>query len=1278
VICDLFISGLSGLGIDLMKQYINLKWVRVLNSFKKISRIVGVDLSALFAADVYFGRNMAGLPAGSIVFFPYQANTFCCGIAAMVSYKQKKTSGSPQKTTSLDEIIRQIREQGCDSCQQDDFSAIDDHYLGGAVRVESLWQAVQGLKRENHFFALYMDSDDQAHLATLAKDLSAVIAAEEQILGDQMGRIPLLSVELMTSRIETLKDITWCINNEILNNIKQIKDLCRGLSQPPKSAQIGVFKKINAVLNSIDRLEVRGRDSAGISLLFILKATEFDNFEATLKQANIYNRLENRCDQDTLANRGISIHRQHADAADEQIAVSMVYKVANVVGSLGDNIAFLRRQIANDPILQTLVACPVEFNTVSAHTRWASVGAITEANCHPVDNQSVNNETAKSGIIHACLNGDIDNFQELKREFELGGDRIQDPITTDTKIIPLTIQKFIDQGHPVAEAFRLAVNKFEGSHAISMHTNLAPGKLFLAQKGSGQALFVGIAADHYIPASEVYGFVEETQQYIKLDGETVVEGKQGVTQGQLLILNQQSSGGLAGMTAMYYDGSAIELTQDDLKHTEITSRDIDRQAYPHYFLKEISESPDSMEKTLQNRWKVSADGKQHSSIVLDDSVIPPSLKQALRKDQIKRIYFIGQGTAGVAALACANILSYYMDSSIYQIGALKASEFSGFHLNENDDARSMADALVIAISQSGTTTDTNRTVDMVKERGAYTVAIVNRRDSDITFKVDGVMYTSSGRDIEMSVASTKAFYSQIVAGAVLGLYMAALKNRRDADFVSAEIRQLLQLPADMRRVLAASDVIRDSAAELAVTRTYWAAVGSGPNKASADEIRIKLSELCYKTISSDFVEDKKHIDLSSEPLIIVCAAGTRPTVIGDIIKDTAIFKAHKAIPIVIADEGEDRFDPYAETVFHVPRVPEHLAPILNTLVGHIWGYYAALAINEGSHFLYGFQDDIKRSIDEYSAGGLDVYEIILEPPFREKVAAFYNEFRKKRAAGKFPVTIGMDVSSDLTLLLKYLSGRLPVSDFDLDFNQKGTAVNMLNTLFGCLAEAISIMARPVDAIKHQAKTVTVGTSRIADRLEGILFDTLQRENFTLAQLTNSNIIVLKNLQGVIERITGTTLYQIDGLSVLAEPAEDTTIEVLRKQGDATDLSSRVEKDNRLKGTKRIIVKQGNVYIGKGRKDERSILVIPVLTGSDKRPNRIEYLLLLHVSFKATVALDTKIKALGGKYEHIKSIVQENSLIWQDRHLELVEIEELFGRSAEKIGEYIASRLNGRE
>ncbi|MCP4715998.1 MAG: SIS domain-containing protein, partial [Deltaproteobacteria bacterium] len=673
-------------------------------------------------------------------------------------------------------------------------------------------------------------------------------------------------------------------------------------------------------------------------------------------------------------------------------------------------------------------------------------------------------------------------------------------------IIPLQIQKYITQGQSLSEAFRLAVNDFEGSHAIAMHSDLAPGKLFLAQRGSGQAIFVGLANEHYLPTSEVYGFVEETQQFLRLDGEKIINGKTGPVQGQLFILDQQSGGGLAGISAMFYDGTVLDLTEKDIKYTDITSRDIDRQDYPHYFLKEISESSRSVENTLQNRWKIADDGSYR--VNLDEKVMPPELQNALLENKIRRIFFVGQGTAGVAAHACADILNYYMHDRSLIISALKSSELSGFQMAANDRNDSLCDTLIVAITQSGSTTDTNRTVDMVRERGGWTMAIVNRRDSDITFKVHGVLYTSSGRDIEMSVASTKAFYSQIVAGAVLGLHISYLKGHRDDKFVTQELHQLLQMPRHMQTVLAKKELIAASASQLAVTRTYWAAVGSGPNKASADEIRIKLSELCYKTISADYVEDKKHIDLSSEPLIIICAAGTRGTVIGDIIKDTAIFQAHKALPIVIADEGEERFTPYAQTVFHVPPVPEHLSPILNTLAGHIWGYYAALAINSGSGFLHQFREEVQQTVDAYAAEGLDVFEVILEKPFREKIARFDKEFHKKKAEKGLPAVMGLDVATDLTLLLKYLSGRLPVLDFEIDFNKKGTALNMLNSLFECLGEAINCLARPVDAIKHQAKTVTVGTSRITEKVEGLLFDTLAQNDLDISQLTASNVLVL--------------------------------------------------------------------------------------------------------------------------------------------------------------------------
>ncbi len=1243
-----------------------IKFAKKITSF---FRQVACKTASYLPADIYFGKSMASVPGGSIILFPCWENILCCGLAGIVSFKNKKKTSSHFDTASLDDMVKKIEERCFAFCKKNDFS-LEAHYLGGQSLIDSLFQAVRALKGEDHFFEIFINKDIQNKLSKLAGRLHGIIDKEAKIFYDNIGYFKSDEADRISRRIEDLRDIAWCFTSEIADNIKRTADLLGHRSdEPPTPHLVKIFKNINAVLNSIDRLEVRGRDSAGISLIFILDSAEFEKFKGAIGNANLICQLKERSNRGLLVNKGISTHESKDETGKEIVAIAITYKIAAEIGALGDNINFLRKQIKNDPILQTLAAFSHKYRTVSAHTRWASIGSINEPNCHPVDSKTTGSSAEKSGIIHVCLNGDIDNYLELKREYESKGDLIDKEMTTDTKIIPLWIEQYINQGCKVEEAFRLAVNDFKGSHAIFMHTDLAPGKLFLAQKGSGQAIFIGLAEDHYIPTSEVYGFVEETSSYLKMDGEKR-EGRNGATQGQIFVLDQESFGGTDGIKAFLYDGTPIELGKKDIKHTDITSRDIDRNDFPHYFLKEISESPVSVEKTLQNRWKIEENKNKRYVIALDERIVSKSLQKALIDKKIRRIFFVGQGTAGVAALACADIMNYYIDDPSLHISALKASELSGFKLNDHDNASSLADALVIAISQSGTTTDTNRTVEMVKERGAHTLAIVNRRDSDITFKVDGVMYTSSGRDIEMSVASTKAFYSQIIAGALLGLYIAGLKGSRDDEFVSEEIKQLRKLPGFMRKILSMSGKIEDSAKRLASTRTYWAVVGSGPNKASADEIRIKLSELCYKTISSDYVEDKKHIDLSSEPLIIVCAAGTRGAVIGDIIKDSAIFQAHKATQVVIADEGENRFDPYAEDVFHVPIVSEHLAPVLNTMVGHIWGYYAALAINEGSRFLHIFRKEIQSKIDDYAEKGVDIYEVILEKSFREKIAQFYNEFRTKRAEKRFPTAIAM--ASDLILLLKYLSGRLPVSDFELDFGVKGTPLNMLNRLFECLGESINFMARPVDAIKHQAKTVTVGTSRISERLEGILFETLAAHNFNASQLINRNIIVLKNLQDIVSHIKGSILYKIGGLSIFGELTDKTTIDVKKKEGVLKSIPSRVEEDTELKGTKKIIVRKENVYIGKGRKDGRSIIIIPIISASHSTPNIIEYLLLLNISFKENIPITVKIKALGGKYEHIKNIVQENSIVWDDKYLELVETEELFGRSAEKIGEYIVS------
>jgi glucosamine--fructose-6-phosphate aminotransferase (isomerizing) len=1220
---------------------------------------------------LYFGRCLQTVPDGSVVLFPYSPGVLNCGITGVLAFKNPSGEAiSPipmleQKIDSLSEYTWEtIRKKGLKT---------EADYLGGEALLGEIKHLCGDLKTSDGFCKIYSSKSQQDQISSLCDTLEKLIETEEQALVRNTGHLAPREYEVISRRVVALKDISWSLKRELLDNIEKVRLLGRFEQYDETLFVVKQLRGVNLVFNNLDRLEVRGRDSAGISLFFQLDESVFSQLQETLKERSLLDELEIRKTDQVLVNRTVRVTNQ-----DSKVSLVFTYKVAAEVGSLGDNVRYLRSQVREDDIFQHLIRLPYIHHSVVGHTRWASVGEITESNCHPVDNLGVTPKGIdeggyadstgheSTGTIHVCLNGDIDNYQSLKLEYEKEtGKSISSAITTDTKIIPLQIEKYLMQNRTPQESFRLAVNDFQGSHAIAMHSDFDPGKIFLAQRGSGQAVFVGIAKDHYVPASEIYGFVEETARYIKLDGANADGDSSG--QGHILILNQDKAGGIEGIQAIAYDGTPIEISEKDVRETEVTSRDIDRQNYPHYFLKEISESPGSVEQTVQSRVSiVERDGKRYPEVLLDDSVVPPRLQKALEKKDIRNIFFIGQGTAGIAASGCSELLSYYLKGTDIRIGSFRASEFSGFMVDE-----ALEDTLVVAITQSGTTTDTNRAIDMAKERGALTLAIVNRRDSDITFKVDGVLYTSTGRDIEMSVASTKAYYSQVAAGSILGLKLAQLTGSRADDFVLAEIEHLLRIPTDMKALLVKHEEIGRSAQELAVTKTYWAVVGSGPNKVSADEIRIKLSELCYKTISSDVVEDKKHIDLSAEPLIFVCAAGNRDDVVSDIVKDTAIFKAHQAVPIVVATEGEGRFDPYADVVIHVPEVKERFAPIINTLAGHIWGYYAALAINEESRFLFDFRRQMNDHVAESIDQDMDVYEIVLDEGFREKVARFYTAFKERIRQGRYATAMGLNMASDLTLLLKYLSGRLPMSDFEFDFGRKGTAPNMMTAFFECLGEIINTMARPIDAIKHQAKTVTVGTSRIVERVEGLLFEALQDHGFSKSQLTNMNVLVLKRLQEVVAEILGTTLYSIGSLNYLGEPVEASTIHVIKKDGSSAGLTSRVETDNRLRGTKRTIVKNGNVFIGKGRRDDRSILAVPVLSTGTK----IDHLVLYNVAFRKEVELEKKIAALGGKFHHIRNIVEETSIAWKDTYIDLLEIEDLFGLSAEKIAEAIVTQLN---
>ncbi|MDP2268370.1 MAG: glutamine--fructose-6-phosphate aminotransferase, partial [Deltaproteobacteria bacterium] len=524
-------------------------------------------------------------------------------------------------------------------------------------------------------------------------------------------------------------------------------------------------------------------------------------------------------------------------------------------------------------------------------------------------------------------------------------------------------------------------------------------------------------------------------------------------------------------------------------------------------------------------------------------------------------------------------------------------------------------------------------------------------------------------------ASTKAFYSQIVAGHILALYLAQLLGTRSDEFIAEELGILEQAPALMTRVLENKEQIRLAVEKAAVQKKYWAVVGSGPNKAAADEIRIKLSELCYRTISSDVVENKKHIDLSAEPLIIVCAAGTPEAVLSDIIKDVAIFKAHKAGVVVFADEGEKRFHGIADAVIELPRAPLPLPVILNTVAGHLWGYFAARAIDEEALFFRTFRGRLTTALSEQTRDNFSLYEKIADRRFHRTVGEFYLDFHRRRREGAFSFS-HVKTISDLVLLLKYAAGKLPLDDFWHEFPGNDGFTWPGELLDITLGQAIDELSRPIDAIRHQAKTVTVGTSRKEPLLTGIIFELLKELGYHAQSLTTRNILALTALQPAIGELKGYTLYEVGNLDAGGKPTDFSTISIRKRAGIALGMRSRAEGGGVLMGTKRTIVSTNHLYVGFGKADGAAIVVLPLQDAPAAKS-----LLLLQVAFSETLTLSEKKDVLGYRYNDIRNLINEYNLSWDDRYLSLLPMASLLGEPVEVLAERIrqeAQKGDGKE
>ena len=1059
--------------------------------------------------------------------------------------------------------------------------------------------------------------------------------------------------EFINQLIVAGKDIAWQLEVDLLGNFPRVRAVVEDVGSASRET-LGHAWQLNVFLSSLNRLEVRGRDSAGIAvyLHFPDKSTLEGFLETRVGTTTCREQLAARSQATDLS------HGTLLQPATSESSLLAVFKTAKEVGKMGDNVAFLRDSIARDRLFQAALRIPGVDLQCLAHTRWASNGVISLPNAHPVDSAVRNvadGAYTGRGEVVAALNGDIDNYLELKKRYvDDQGLALDESVTTDAKIIPIVVAHHYRDTRDFSVAFRRALDEFEGSMAIAVVAADLPGQVLCAQKGSGQGLFLGETEAAVAIASEMYGVVEFTPRYVKAEGE-FVEG------GEAFRLTADTR----RVTIEVLDGSrgTHEVAASRIRTAEITTRDINRGDKPHFFLKEIGESVASVTKTLRGKFVIEGDQVQ---FLTGSEVLSPELVRALVSGKIRHIYVVGQGTAAVAGEGVTHLLRVALRDTQHplQIQAFKATELSAHYL-----AADMSNSMVIAVSQSGTTTDTNRTVDLARERGAWVLGIVNRRNSDLVYKSHGVLYTSDGRDIEMSVASTKAFYSQCVAGQVLALSLAAKLGTLTPGELLRQVKLLQALPAAMEKVLALESEIRGLAQKFALTRRYWAITGSGAAKVAANEIRIKLSELCYKSIAVDFLEDKKHIDLSSEPLILVCAVGIPEGTVSDAVKEVAIFKAHNSIPIVIANEHETRFDPYAAGTVKVPATGGPLDYLLATMVGHLFGYHAAATFDHYAEKLRELRAALVETTfapERDPAHDAGAATTTLTERLGSKTVEGAVAFEGSLLGGRLEGALNASTACRLSAVLNLLLGRMPLDAFSRQYHEP------LSAVLNILGETIGELARPIDAIKHQAKTVTVGISRSDQSTQrGPLWSTFHKLGLARDRVEETHHRFLTLFETLVADVAGATLYSLDGLDPLGRPTEESTIQVLRKEGSSNTMLSRCENPAPLAGTKWATVKRREIFLGRGATDGENILVLPVVGESERGS-----LLLYHLDIADDAEREARLAALeaiGTRLEELKVAITEANLEWTPALLDDVTNQELFFDSAEHVAERILER-----
>src|SRR5688500_17317633 len=552
------------------------------------------------------------------------------------------------------------------------------------------------------------------------------------------------------------------------------------------------------------------------------------------------------------------------------------------------------RAVGHLPALTEELACstngggPAEFESTTgiAHTRWATHGAVTEDNAHP--------HFDTKDRVHIVLNGIVENHTELrKRLLDAGAEFTSD---TDAEVVAHLIAHHYEGD--LVEAVRGAYNDLRGHYAFVAMTADEPGVLVGARKEC--PLIVGVGEGEQFLASAIPAFLRETRN-VKLvnDGEIVAIRPGGVE---------------------FLDASGAGLERETIE-VDWDTETAEKGGYDTFMLKEIHEQPDAVAETIADR--TPGDRVELPDTGLSDEVLTG----------IRRIVIVACGTSYHAGLVGRYAIEEWARMPV-EMDIASEYRYRNPVVGPDD--------LVIGISQSGETADTLAAMRLAREAGATVLAVTNAMGSQATRDSDAVLFTRAG--LEIGVAATKPFVSQVAAMYLVGLKLAELRGTLEPAEVTRLIAELKRLPHLMTELLERVDEPVQKIAEHWQDADFFLYLGRHVGLPVALEGALKLKEISYIPTDAYAAGEMKHgpIALLDQSTPVVCIATDMP-ILDKVLSNAAEVRARGAHAIAIATDGSSGIDDQTDEVIYVPKSDWLLQPILAIVPLQLLAYYIATA-----------------------------------------------------------------------------------------------------------------------------------------------------------------------------------------------------------------------------------------------------------------------------------------------------------------------------------------------